>query len=199
MKEWLYRYRMPAFLLIAALVHLAAFAWVRFVIPQKAAEFDPGATVFKLVDVEEYVPPPPPPEAVVKKVAEQPKAAETIVETTEPVVEVQDESPYSPPVEPEYLPQHKISDIPVIPTKNILSRIEYPPIALRQGIEGVVYLELFIDEAGAIRKVNILKDPGFGFAEAALKALEGIRCEPARANGKPVAVRFRYPVRFSLK
>lgn len=199
MKDWLYRYRMPAFLAAAALFHLAAFAWVRFAIPQKAAEIDPGAAVFKLVDVEEYVPPPPPPEAAVKKVMEQPKAAENIVETTETVVEVRDESLLSAPAEPDYLPQHKISDIPVIPTKNILSRIEYPPIALRQGIEGVVYLELFIDETGAIRKVSVLKDPGFGFADAALKALEGIRCEPARANGKPAAVRFRYPVRFSLK
>ncbi len=198
MKDWLYRYRMPAFLAVAALFHLAAFAWIRFAIPAKEVAIDPGATVFKLVDVEEYVPPPPP-DVPIRKVMEQPKASENIVETAETVVEVSDESLLSAPAEPEYLPQHKISDIPAIPTKDILARIEYPPIALRQGIEGVVYLELFIDEEGNIRKVNVLKDPGFGFSDAALRALEGIRCEPARANGKTVAVRFRYPVRFTLK
>lgn len=197
MREWLYRYRMPAFLVLAAAVHLAAFAWIRFAIPAKETAFDPEAAVFKLVDVEEYVPPPP--ETAVRKVMEQPKAAENVVETKETVVEVKDESAFIVPAEPDYLPQHKISDVPSIPTKAILDRIEYPPIPLRQGIEGVVYLELFIDETGSIRKVNILKDPGFGFAEAALKAMEGIRCEPAKANGKAVAVRFRYPVRFSLK
>ena len=29
-------------------------------------------------------------------------------------------------------------------------------------------------------------------------ALEGITCKPALVNDKPVAVRFRYPVRFVL-
>lgn len=197
MREWLYRYRMPAFLVLAAAVHLAAFVWIRFAIPSKESAFDPEAAVFKLVDVEEYVPPPP--ETAVRKVMEQPKAAENVVETKETVVEVKDVSELIIPAEPDYLPQHKISEVPAIPTKTILDRIEYPPIPRRQGIEGVVYLELFIDETGAIRKVNVLKDPGFGFAEAALKAMEGIRCEPAKANGKAVAVRFRYPVRFSLK
>ena len=93
----------------------------------------------------------------------------------------------------------KISSIPEIPTKEILSKIEYPQMALRQGNEGVVYLELFIDQNGYIRKINILKNPGFGFAEAALKALEGIVCKPAMANGKPCAVKFRYSVRFTVK
>ena len=35
--------------------------------------------------------------------------------------------------------------------------------------------------------------------EEALKALEGIVCKPAMANGKPCAVKFRYPVRFTVK
>ena len=71
-------------------------------------------------------------------------------------------------------------------------------MAMKQGIEGVVYLELYIDEAGNIRRINVLKDPGYGFADAAVAALEGITCKPAMMNDKPVAVRFRYPVRFVL-
>jgi len=101
--------------------------------------------------------------------------------------------------EPEYLQQFKITEVPVIPAAQVLSRIEYPPIAARQGIEATVYLELYIDQNGVIRKVVVLKDPGYGFAEAAVKALEGVVTTPARADGKPVAVRFRYPIRFKLK
>ena len=118
------------------------------------------------------------------------KTSENIQETEKEVVEVQEEI--------DYVPQHKISVIPEIPTKAILSKIEYPKMAMKQGIEGVVYLELFIDEAGNIRKVNVLKDPGYGFAEAALAALDGITCKPALVNDRPVAVRFRYPIRFML-
>ena len=101
--------------------------------------------------------------------------------------------------EPDYVPQYEITDVPVIPVAQVLSRIEYPPLAARQGIEATVYVELYIDSHGAIRKVVVLKDPGYGFAEAAVKALQGVMTTPARANGRPVAVRFRYPIRFKLK
>lgn len=101
--------------------------------------------------------------------------------------------------EPEYLPQFKIDEVPIIPARTVLSRIEYPPLAARQGIEANVFLELFIDETGRIRKITVLKDPGHGFAAAAVAALRGVVCTPAMVEGQPVAVRYRYPVRFTLK
>jgi len=103
------------------------------------------------------------------------------------------------PAEPDYLPQFKIDQVPTMPDSAILARIVYPPLAAKQGIEAVVFLELYIDDRGVIRKVNVLKDPGFGFAEAAVKALDGVQVRPAQAQGKPVAVRFRYNMRFKLK
>lgn len=177
-------------------IHIIVLVCVRFSIKEAALEEEIDAEIFKLVDVEEFVPPPPPPPVIEKKevVVNSVKASETIQETEKEVVEVEEEVP----VEIEYVPQHKISVVPEIPTKAILSKIEYPKMAMKQGIEGVVYLELFIDEAGNIRKVNVLKDPGYGFAEAAIAALDGIICKPALMNEKPVAVRFRYPIRFML-
>ena len=177
-------------------IHIIVLVCVRFSVKEAALEEEIDAEIFKLVDVEEFVPPPPPPPVIEKKevVVNSVKASETIQETEKEVVEVEEEVP----VEIEYVPQHKISVVPEIPTKAILSKIEYPKMAMKQGIEGVVYLELFIDEAGNIRKVNVLKDPGYGFTEAALAALDGITCKPALVNDKPVAVRFRYPIRFVL-
>lgn len=164
------------------------------------------AEVFKLVDIQEYVKPAPPPPPVVKKenvkVTNQPKAAEKIIETKEEVKHETEETVEEVSVpateEIEYLPQHKISAVPVIPSKDVLARIVYPPMALKQGIEAVVYLELFIDSRGVIRNIKVLKDPGHGFAEAAVTALSGITCIPANANGKACAVRYRYPVKFTL-
>lgn len=86
-----------------------------------------------------------------------------------------------------------------MPSAEILSRIEYPPLAAREGIEATVYLELYIDAQGVIRKVEVLKDPGYGFAEAAVGALQGLKVTPPEANGKPAAVKYRYPIRFMLK
>jgi TonB family protein len=101
--------------------------------------------------------------------------------------------------EPDYLPQFKITELPVVPVKDVLAKIEYPPLAAKQGIEATVYLELLIDDTGKIRKITVLKDPGYGFAEAAVAALSGLVCGPAKVEGRAVAVRYRYPVRFALK
>jgi protein TonB len=161
-------------------------------------------TIFKMVDVEEYLPPPEPEKEKKKEtkkedvieVPSQPDIAETVIQTEREIVETKKEQGHD---EIEYLPQHKISVAPVFPTEQILSQIRYPVIANKQKIEGVVYLELYIDKNGIIRHMRVLKDPGYGFAQAAIEALGGIRCEPAKANGEPVAVRFRYPIRFRLK
>ena len=182
----------PLLFSLVIAIHVVVLICVKFSISNAAPEEEKVAEIFKLVDVEEFVPPPPPPPVIEKKevLVNSVKASENIQETEEEVVEVQEEI--------DYVPQHKISVVPEIPTKQILSKIEYPKMAMKQGIEGVVYLELFIDEYGNIRRVNVLKDPGYGFADAAVAALEGITCKPAMMNDKPVAVRFRYPVRFVL-
>ena len=189
-------YSRPFIILFVLIMHIVLIYFCNF--HGKADEIETvdfrEAEVFKLVDIQEYVKPlPPPPEPEKKeviKVSNQPKASETIIETQEEVVKEEEEI--------EYLPQHKISSVPVIPGNEVLSRIVYPPMALKQGIEAVVYLELFIDSSGNIKNIKILKDPGHGFAEAAVAALTGISCIPANVNGKNCAVKYRYPVKFTL-
>ncbi|HPO03341.1 MAG TPA: energy transducer TonB [Treponemataceae bacterium] len=198
-RKWIIRHRMPVFLAAAVTLHALAFLLIRFAIPAAVAGEEPEYAVLKLVDVEEFRPPSPPKEETVM-LYQRPEASEEIVETAKAVIETDDKAYDIVDAQPEidYLPQHKISQIPEVPSREVLAKIVYPPIALRQKIEAVVYLELFIDQTGRIRKVQILKDPGNGFAEAAVAALEGVVCKPAAANGVPVAVRFRYPVRFAL-
>lgn len=202
----LQRFIKPLILISVLFIHVLALFLVKFHSQVQEQKQEETYEILKLVDVEEYVPPPPPPpkeepKEIIPEETVQVAASETVFVTEEEIVETVEEAP--PPViktqEIEYVPQHKISTVPEIPTKQILDSIVYPAMALRQGIEGVVYLELFIDSEGIIRKIEILKDPGYGFAEAALDALKDVVCVPATANGQKVAVRFRYPVRFTLK
>ncbi|HOE08104.1 MAG TPA: energy transducer TonB [Treponemataceae bacterium] len=200
----LQRFIKPIILLCVLLLHIAALVLVKFHSQVQEQQKEESYEILKLVDVEEFVPPPPPPKEEIKEVIPeetvQTAVSETVLVTEEEIIEsVEDEPRTAVPQEIEYVPQHKISTIPEIPTKQILENIVYPAMALRQGLEGVVYLELFIDHEGTIRKIEVLKDPGFGFAEAAIDALKDVVCVPATANGKTVAVRFRYPVRFTLK
>jgi protein TonB len=100
-----------------------------------------------------------------------------------------------------YLPQGKIDVSPKFDDISIGQKTIYPPIARRSGIEGTVYLELFIDRSGTVQQIRILKEdpPDRGFGEAAVKAFEGARCTPAQANGENVSVRYRYPVSFKIR
>ena len=196
------RWLKPLFYLIAVIAHVVIIVSISFTVPEQENRKD--NTIFKVVDISEFVPeekpeekkkeelpPPPPPKEEQIEVDPQEGIVED-VQITEKVV-VEQEKPI------EFLPQHKISDPPGIPTDIIRSQIVYPTLANRQKVEGVVYLELYIDTKGNIRRIEVLKDPGYGLAEAALKAFEGITCTPAMANGQAVAVRFRYPIRFQLK
>ncbi|THB65752.1 MAG: energy transducer TonB [Spirochaetaceae bacterium] len=176
---------------IATLIHIILFVSVQ--ISTGSSEDSQRAEVFKLVDARLFVPPPPEPpkeepkEEEIIEIPHQDAPSESFKETDRRVVEV------------EYVAQHQISVIPEIPTQQILQRIEYPLIARRQGLEGTVFLELYIDSEGVIRDIKVLKDPGYGFAEAAIEAIKDIRVRPAEINGVPTAVRYRYPVRFQLR
>ena len=200
------------FIILAGVValHLVLILTITISTGQKERRAD--TTIFKVVDLQEYVPPPPEPEKEEKpvipeekiEVAPQDSIAEEIIETEKEVVEVNTGGVSSlpeieTPPQIEYLPQHKISVPPAMPSEEIRKRIKYPPLANRQKIEAVVFLELYIDKYGEIRNIVVLKDPGYGFAEAAVDALQGMTVVPAEANGTPVAVRYRYPIRFKLK
>jgi protein TonB len=130
--------------------------------------------------------------------------AETMIETDE----APDQTVVSGIIAPsygsgqeDYLPMHRVSVAPVFSENEIRDRLIYPPIALRAKLEGIVYLELSVDRRGQVRQITVLRETpeNRGFAEAAVKAFEGIQGVPAQANGAAVAVRYRYPVRFAIR
>lgn len=75
----------------------------------------------------------------------------------------------------------------------------YPNIAKRFNKEGKVVLRLTIDESGALKHVEVLDDPGYGFAPAAVDAVKKSIFMPARVDGRPVVAKAILPVRFALK
>lgn len=181
-------------MLAVAVFHLVLLLAVKFNTAAQQKRDD--VSIFKVVDVKEAPPAPSPKpkpkKKQVLKVMKQDAVAEDIIKTEKEVEEVSAE-------EINYMPQHKISKMPVIDKQLLRSRVIYPPIAKKKEISGVVYLELFIDSEGNILKVRILKDPGFGFGEAARKGLLGMKVHPAEANGEKTAARVRYPVVFKLQ
>ncbi|MFH2055776.1 MAG: TonB family protein [bacterium] len=76
----------------------------------------------------------------------------------------------------------------------------YPEMARKAGMEGTVYLQVYIDSKGRVRKVMVAEASGceIGFEEAAVEAAWRGRWSPAEQNGKSVGLWVRYPVRFRL-
>ena len=74
----------------------------------------------------------------------------------------------------------------------------YPHLAKRFNKEGKVVLRLTIDEGGALKHVEVIDDPGYGLASAAVDAVKKSRFVAARIDGKPVMSKAILPVRFAM-
>ena len=74
---------------------------------------------------------------------------------------------------------------------------EYPEIAARAQIEGVVILEARVDETGAVKDARVLRSHGL-LDEAAVRAVEQWRYEPLLFNGKPTPFVLTVTVSFGL-
>ncbi len=75
----------------------------------------------------------------------------------------------------------------------------YPAFAREQQMQGTVVLSLLIDQHGRVLSVTVLKKAGFGFDEAAVKAIRQSTFIPARNNGKPCRCKVVIPVRFEME
>ena len=202
---------------LVAFLHLGFILFFVISVEAVILAIEEPVMVMKLTDIAEEIPlpppPPPPPADLPDNIPDNAveAIAEHMIETEEEpenqvVVPAGTLVDHHPPVryeggEENYLQMHQVSVAPRFSERDILRALVYPPIALRSGIEGTVYLELFIDREGAIKRITILRETpeGRGFGEAAVKAFDGLRCTPAEANGTPVAVRYRYPVRFAIR
>ncbi len=99
----------------------------------------------------------------------------------------------------QYIDVESATVAPQFPLEQLRRRIVYPTTARRLGKEGAVLLELWISAEGTIDRIEVLEDPGYGMAQAAINAFKNLTGKPGSLDGNDVAVRMRYPIRFSLQ
>lgn len=153
-------------------------------------------------------PPPPPPEPKPKPAAKAkpkpvPKPEPVKPEPApEPVVET---AKAREPVKP--APALKPAPKPVYKPVNVQAaylsnpKPDYPRIALRRGWEGVVVLQIDLDQEGQPQRVEIADSSGHRVLDkAAQAAVRRWRFNPATRDGKAVAARgVRVPIQFRLE
>lgn len=81
----------------------------------------------------------------------------------------------------------------------IRERLRYPPLAARNRVEGKVIVSFWVDERGHPYGFGVLKGPGGGLDEEALRILRDMPAwTPALINGRPTLLQLRIPVVFRL-
>ncbi len=83
--------------------------------------------------------------------------------------------------------------------ESLKEKIKYPEEALKNKVEGTVYVMVYINENGGIDFVEVVKGIGYGCDEEALRAVSQCQFTPAYNQGKPVKVRIVIPIKFKLK
>lgn len=81
---------------------------------------------------------------------------------------------------------------------SVQSKITYPELARRAGIEGRVIVQFVVDEEGRVQDPKVVRGIGGGCDEEALKAVRTAKFRPGLQRGRPVKVRYSLPVTFSL-
>jgi protein TonB len=148
--------------------------------------------------------PPPPPKPPIPIEAPSEDVLEDIeIASTEIDLNAQMEAPPPPKEEKEEEPTYFVAveemPEPIGGIQAIQSKIIYPEIAKRAGVEGKVYVLAFVDETGEVTSVKIIKGLGAGLDEAALNAVKQTKFKPCKQRGKPVKVQVSIPIVFRLQ
>jgi protein TonB len=81
----------------------------------------------------------------------------------------------------------------------VQSKIVYPEIALKAGIEGRVIVQFVIDKSGSVIDPVVIRGIGGGCDEEALRAVKQAKFRPGLQRGRPVSVRYTLPITFKFR
>jgi protein TonB len=90
--------------------------------------------------------------------------------------------------------------VPVEKEPVVVKKVEpkYPELAMRAGLEGKVWVKIWVDKEGRAKQVVVLKSDAEIFNEPAIAAAKQFVFTPAYMNNGPVAVWVSIPFRFRL-
>lgn len=201
-----YRRVIEIALIIALLLCILLFqAFSRF--PQRSVEKQFEVPKIEVTEVpqteQEKLPPPPVRPAIPIESESEDMPDDVTIDDTEIDFDEIPPPPPPPPAEDEAASFFVPYDDPPEPIGGfaaIQSKLVYPEIARKAGIEGTVTVQAKISERGEVIDTRILVPLGnSGCNEAAVAAIKAVKWKPAKQRDKPVAVWVSIPVRFKLK
>jgi periplasmic protein TonB len=204
----MYRRVFEISLIIALLIMIVAFKFFPD-LERGEAVLEGPQELFTVEDIQqtkqENRPPPPPKPPIPIEAPSEDVLEDIEIASTELDVGATVEAPPPPKEEkkveeePQYFVAVEEMPEPIGGLQAIQSKIKYPEIAKRAGVEGRVYVLAFVDENGDVTKAEIIKGLGAGLDEEALKAVRQTKFKPGKQRGKPVRVQVSIPILFKLQ
>ena len=195
-------------LIISLAILIVAFKYF----PKFEAEIMQIDAPQELIDVEdveatkqEQAPPPPPKPPIPIEAPTDDVLEDVEIESTELDETATISAPPPPPVveeedsEPVFFVAVEQMPEPIGGIAAIQSKIVYPEIAKRAGVQGRVFVKAYVDESGNVNKVELIRGIGAGCDEAAMEAVQSVKFKPGKQRGKPVKVQVTVPVLFRLQ
>lgn len=83
--------------------------------------------------------------------------------------------------------------------KFIQENLKYPDLARKNGKQGMAVVSFIINNDGSIRDAIVMRNPGDGTGEEALRVLNKMpKWNPGKQRGETVSVQFNLPIKFKL-
>ncbi len=105
-------------------------------------------------------------------------------------------------------PYYSVEQMPELPggggqmaiVAAIQKAVRYPSSALRNGVEGKVFVSFVVDPKGEVTDVKIVKGLGSGLDEETMRAIKTLpRFIPGKQNGREVSVAFTVPITYQIQ
>lgn len=81
---------------------------------------------------------------------------------------------------------------------SIQSKIRYPEIARKAGVEGRVIVQFVVNESGSVEDPVVVRGIGAGCDEEAIRAVLQAQFTPGKQRGQSVKVKMSLPITFRL-
>ncbi len=199
---------------LALLITFAAFEWETEYTNhiERSYEFDDSEIYIDEIipiKVRRKSPPPPKPQKITQSINvipdpfivinQQPDPApKPILVRVDPKPEpIYIEKPLPPVLSAEIMPSFPGGDKAML--EYFTQNITYPALARKEGISGLVYLQITINDKGEVVDVIILRGVGAGCDKEAFRVVSNMPIwTPGMQGGKAVAVKLTVPIRFTL-
>jgi protein TonB len=195
-------------LVLIALFRAPVYIDTEFTLPET------GQIILKLDEIEqtrhtEKAPPPPRPQVPIQVANDALLEDEALdidaeVDLAEPA-----EIPLPPPPPPPVVEEEEVEaeifivveQMPEIigGTERLYELLEYPDLAIKAGIEGLVVVQFVVERDGSVSDVAVMRSANDILDRAAVEAVKQLKFTPGLQRDKPVRVRFALPVRFRFR